>query len=706
VRLLGGFHVERTDVGQSVSGWQRRSAKTLMKVLAAQPDHTMHREQILDILWSGVDPDSALNSLGKALHAARRALEPELPRRQDSAYIRLSDAMLVLNTERVVVDADRFEQLAETAMRRREVEAYQAALAAYGGELLPADRYETWCAERRTVLEELRIRLLVGMAEVLETGGAYNDAAERLRDVLRQDPSREVVHRHLMRLYALMGTPDQAVRQFQICEDVLQRELDLTPQPETVSLYNDIITSRFSPPPRPHQDRSWVGLRRSSANQAVDGRPFVGRERVIEQMCDHLMRRDEARVGMIVVSGEAGVGKTRLLEEFANRAREQGAVTLCGGRGAHASQFACGPFAVALQDYVTSRSEAERIDIAREYPALARFVPSLGTAGPSSVPAPDLRDYQLDLIPAIVQFINDLARTKPVLLVLGDLHEADVVGLDVIRYLAHLAVRTPLLIVGALRDSDIEAGPGLRRMIEGMTRERLWLRIELNCLSRRSTDELVRAMLPDVDASPDTLAEIYAQSRGNPLFVRELVETISSYGAPVAAEEGLHGSSSLAARLQTRTRALVSMRLGLMDDPLRRVLGLAAAGATVISLSQLRAGTAALEPPVAVPVLFDALDRALQMRLLEERDGGYAFRHPMLRAAMYDCLPRHRRDEFRAALVDPGADLDGQSAAYPAGPDVRDQVDFRGARRPAIDPPHAARVARESGWNSAGTRTG
>ena len=85
VRLLGGFSVERADLGRAVSDWQRRSAKTLTKLLAVQPGHVLHREQIIDILWSGVDAESALNSFGKALHAARRALEPELPRRRESA---------------------------------------------------------------------------------------------------------------------------------------------------------------------------------------------------------------------------------------------------------------------------------------------------------------------------------------------------------------------------------------------------------------------------------------------------------------------------------------------------------------------------------------------------------------------------------------------------------------------------------------------
>ena len=657
VRLLGGFCIERSDVGQAVSDWPRRSAKTLIKLLAIQPAHAMHREQVIDILWPKVNAESALNSLGKALHVARRALQPGLPRRQDSAYLRLADGMLVLDTEHATVDTDKFEQLAEDALRRREIAVYEAAFAAYGGELLPEDRYESWCSERRTALAELHIRLLLGMAETLERRGSHSEAADRLRDVIQHDPTRESVHRQLMRLYAWMGAPDQALRQFHICEAILRQELDLPPQPETISLYDEIFASRrpLQPSGRDRVNGHGDLGRSSPVHAAVNGCPFVGRERVIRHMFGQLMQRDGEQPGMIVVSGETGVGKTRLLDEFAIQASVRGAVTLCGGRGAHAYQFACGALAVALEDYAANRSEAERAEIARAYPGLARFVPSLGAGIPLPAPAPDLRDYYLGLFPSIVQFLMDLARTKPVLLVLGDLHEADAVGLDLIRYLAHLAVGTPLLMVGALRDPDIEADAGLRQMIEAMTRERLWLRIDLHCLSRQATDQLVHAMLPRAHVSDDTLGQIYAQSRGNPLFVRELVEGMNAHGSPVAADEDCQDLSWLAARLPARRRILIGMRLTLMDEPLRRVLGLAAAvGATEISLSQLRAGAAALKPPVDIPVLFDALDRALRLRLLEERGEGYAFRHPVVRAALYDCLPRHRRDELRAALTAPG----------------------------------------------------
>ena len=613
----------------------------------------MHREQVVDVLWPKVGAEDALNSFGKALHAARRALEPKRPQRQESAYLRLADGMLVLNTEHVIVDTDEFERLAEDALRSREIAAYEAAFAAYRGELLPEDRSESWCSERRSALAELHTRLLLGMAEALERRGSYREAADRLHDVLQRDPTREAVHRQLMLLYAWMGAPDQAVRQFHSCEAVLRQELDLSPQPETISLCDEILASRV-PPRRSGPDRihDQAHPRQASPVHAANGSPFVGREQVIRHLCEQLMRRDGAQPGMIVVSGEAGVGKTRLLEEFAIQARAHGAIALSGGRGAHADRFACGPFAVALEDYAANQSGTERTELARAYPPLARFVPSLAAAIPPRAPVPDLRAYDLDLFPAIVQFLMDLARTQPVLLVLGDLQEADAIAVDLIRYLANLAVGTPVLIAAALRDADIEASTELGQMIEAMTRERLCLRIDLDCLPRRATDQLVQAMLPDASIGDDTLAEIYAQSQGNPLFVQELADGLRSSGGPVAADGGCEGPSSLAARLQARGRVLSGMRLALMDEPLRRVLGLAAAvDTTEISLGQLRAGAAALEPPVALPVLFDALDRALRMRLLEERDGGYAFRHAIVRAALYDWLPRHRRDELRAALA-------------------------------------------------------
>lgn len=246
VKLLGGFRVERAEGAVPESAWrQRRAAKTLTKLLATHPGHALHREQILDILWRDADVLSALNSFGKALHAARHALEPDLPPRQGSAHLRLRDDMLTLDTVHVVIDADCFEQLAESALQLRTVSAYENALAAYTGELLPEDRYEDWSAERRSFVSELYVRLLIGLAEALQRRGDHRQAADRLRAVLRQDPTREDVHRRLMLLYAEMGARYEAVRQYQICRDMLNRKLDMAPDAETETLYEDVLADRI-----------------------------------------------------------------------------------------------------------------------------------------------------------------------------------------------------------------------------------------------------------------------------------------------------------------------------------------------------------------------------------------------------------------------------------------------------------------------------
>jgi DNA-binding SARP family transcriptional activator len=645
VRLLGGFGVERSDPTGLVCDWRRRSAKTLTKILAAHPKHSLHREQMLDILWPEADAESALNSLGKALYAARHAFEPELPRRQNSTFLRLEDAMLVLDTEHVTIDADRFEQLAQDSLRRREISALESAVAVYRGELLPDDRYEDWCAERRNYLAELHFRVLLALADELERRGAFNESADRLREVLQKDPTREEVHRHLMRLYAEMGTSDQAVRQFHRCETALRQELDLAPQHETVLLYHDILARRIPP----HTTALIAVHERADPPRApladpTLGKPFVGREPVLRHLCQQLTRRDDRGAGMILVSGEAGVGKTRLLEELAAEAGRHGALVLWGGGGGHAHRFAWGPLAVALEGYAASRPESERDELAVRYPPLAGFVPSLGIKSQFPLDARPI-DHQDDLIPAIVRLLTDLAREQPVLLVLGDLHDDDPFRLDLLRYLAQLAVKRPWLMVGAAREDETGAATELGRMIEATTREGLCLKIDLGCLSRADCDQLVRVMFAGRDVGDELAGQIYHWSRGNPLFVEELVAEM---------RRNARGGSGLGelARVPARVRALTAVRLARMDETLRRVLALAAAShAAEFSLSKLLTGAAALEPPISDEALFDALDRALQAGLLEERTRGYAFRYPLIQAALYEGLSRHRRDQFEAALA-------------------------------------------------------
>lgn len=660
VNLLGGFRVERRDGASPVSEWQRRSAKTLTKLLATCPEHALHREQIVELLWPGVEMDSALNSLAKALHALRHALEPELPPRGDSAYVRTRDSMVSLAMERVSIDADRFQRLAEQALAAVDVAACERALAAYAGELLPEDRYADWCAEPRRFLSELKVRLLLELADAYEARGTYNLAVDRLREVLRYDPAREDVHRRLMRLYVQMGMPDQVVRQFQLCETALRSELDMAPQEETVSLVSEVLRKEVSAhpahsqaqPPEPQPSAP----ERPEPSRAV-ARPFVGRSRLFDEVYDTFVGPEPSE-GMIVVCGEAGVGKTRFLEELAIDAKRRGVAVLWGGAGAHATHFACGPFAVALEGHAASRSEEEREELAHRYPALARFVPSLGLGAQLPPLAADPSDEHLGLLTEIVRLLTDLGRRQPVLVVLGDLHDVDPFSLDLVRYLAHLGARRPWLLIAAAREEQLIAAPDLRRTLATMMRERLCAKLELHCLSAHECSELVRQVVPGSRIDDDLMEHVYTQSRGNPLLILELARELSrSEHTPQGDGDRSNGNG----RGRPFLSSLEITRLAHVDAPTRRVLELvAAARVAAISLRDLRAGAGQIEPPVSDAQLLDALDCGLELRLLEERGGGYGFRHPLVGTALYEALPRHRREEVHAALssIDAGSGVE------------------------------------------------
>jgi DNA-binding SARP family transcriptional activator len=676
--------VEVTD-----SAWQqRRAAKRLIKVLATNARHALHREQILETLWGHADVGSALNSLGKALHAARRALEPDLPPRTPSTYVRVSDGVVILDTQHVLIDADQFQYLAEAALRLGSVEAYERALAVYGGELLPEDRYEDWSAERREYLAQMNIRLLIGLANALRKQGAFVQAADRLRAVLHLEPTREDVHRRLMIVYAEMGTPLEAIRQFQVCRDVLRRELDVPPEMETEALYHEILNSRFQPgvPVRGVETRL-VAERPVSAVEASPATPFVGRTRMLRFMREQLIRAEGRKGGILLLSGEAGVGKTRLVAEFAADATRHGALVLSGASEAYPSGLLYGPFAVALERYAASCTSPERSDLARRCPALADVVPSLEVPNELSQPANVQKgDYVLQ---SVARLLTDLAAKQPIVVVLGDLHDVHPSAIDLLEYLAHLAGQRRWLLIGTFRREALPAGSTLDRLVEATQRDGSCLHIELEGLARAECDELVRMLALSRELDEAAVERVYSLSLGNPLFATELARELTEYGGTPAAAVNREGFSA-APRVPSRVRVLVRMMMGALVAGGSRVLTLAAAAGMRMTLNDLRASAAALEPPIPDPVLMTALDQALDMRILDEHGDGYEFRHPLVRAALCEGLPAHRWIEIKAAL--------GRVANANLGGADRQPATASGATQPAhVEVPAAGAAPANAG---------
>src|ERR687889_949352 len=255
---------------------------------------------------------AAPNTLRKAFYPARQALEPDSP--AGSRYLASKDESLVLCPESSLwVDVEAFEEAASSARRSHEPAAYGAALDLYAGKLLPTDRYEEWAEEHRRRLREEYLSLLLGLARLHEEREVYDLAAEALRRVVAEEPTREEAHVGLMRLYVLSGNKAEALAQYVALEEILAKKLNTEPADSSRALMEEIAAGRF-----PRSEKQSLGSAPGNQPDAAKHNlpaprtSFVGREREIVES-----KRELAMTRLLTFTGVGGSGKTRLALEVA-----------------------------------------------------------------------------------------------------------------------------------------------------------------------------------------------------------------------------------------------------------------------------------------------------------------------------------------------------------------------------------------------------
>ncbi|MBK8151083.1 MAG: hypothetical protein IPK58_23490 [Acidobacteria bacterium] len=220
ISLLGRFGAKIDGVPIDEKRWSRSSAKSLVKLLALKPFHTLHREQIMDLLWLEQTPETALNNLNKAIYGARRAFEPDLEKGSASQFLVTQKNQIVLSSPAMLrIDLDEFERLANLALQNNDIDAGQKALEIYQGDLLTEDIYEDWIYSRRETLRLLFRKTATKTAALYAAGNDRTASIEILKKLSCDDPSDEYVQRLLMRLYAETGSKYQAIKQFEQCRD-------------------------------------------------------------------------------------------------------------------------------------------------------------------------------------------------------------------------------------------------------------------------------------------------------------------------------------------------------------------------------------------------------------------------------------------------------------------------------------------------------
>jgi DNA-binding SARP family transcriptional activator len=639
LRLLGGFSVRVGSRSVQEGDWRLRKSKSLMKLLALAPGHRLHREQVMDLLWPDLDPESAANSLNKALYAARRALEPELVPGRPSLYLRLQEDLLTLHSPgRLWVDVEAFEAAGADARQAGGAEAYRSALDLYRGELLPEDRYEDWADSRREELRLLHISLLLEFAGLLELRGEYEPAIQQLQQVVAADPAHEEAHANLMRLFALTGHRHQALRQYERLREALRRELDVEPQAASEQLHQEILEGRFQAP----------SPAVSSPPERQESRPpLVGRGDELDHLEEVLEALLTGRGGVVLLAGETGIGRSRLASELVERVRRRGGIALVGAGYEQEGRLPYGPFAEALEGLARELRPAElRGLLGDAAPDLARLAPRVGASLGLSQPGieEDAPDRQR-LFAAVAGFLGRLARQKPLILVLDDLHAADEASLQLLHYLARTGLSSPLLILGTFRAEEVDPTDPLGRLLAALQRERICARLDLRRLDAIESEILVRSLLGGAPVDRSVFEAVYGLAEGNPFFTEEAVGVLRE-GGQLEQRDGRwrlrHGASPDLSPLAE----LVGTRLAQLSPSARRVSSIAAVVGRETPYRLLQTASDMVEWE-----LLDALDECLARHILEESPEGYRFGHPLHRVALYEGLSRARRTSLHGRVA-------------------------------------------------------
>ncbi|MFI8960673.1 BREX system ATP-binding domain-containing protein [Streptomyces sp. NPDC053493] len=380
---------------------------------------------------------------------------------------------------------------------------------------------------------------------------------------------------------------------------------------------------------------------------------FVGRAGELTALSEALSRAAAGEPQALLVGGEAGVGKTRLVEEFTDRARDRGAVVAVGGCveiGADGLPFA--PFSAALR--ALRRELPEQFAAAAEghEGELARLLPELGDPGNQE---PSAEDATARLFELTVRLLERLAADRAVVLVLEDLHWADASTRHLLAYLFRTLDGGRIAVVATYRADDIHRRHPLRPLLAELDRLRSVRRVELARFTRTEVHRQLTGILA-AEPDPALLAEVFERSDGNAFFVEELIAS--------------HACGTALGSLSESLRDLLLVRVEALPEAAQRVVRLVAEGGSTVEFDLLAAVCGLPED-----TLIDALRSAVGANiLLAAPDGdGYRFRHSLVREAVSDdLLPGERsrlhRRYAEALEKDPGLvradEREGRLATY------------------------------------------
>jgi DNA-binding SARP family transcriptional activator/predicted ATPase len=695
---LGPFEVSLD--GEPVTGFKSARVRALLVYLAVEADRPHSREVLAGLLWPDWPDREALNNLRYALSNLRRVIDDHAA---TPPFLLISRDTLQFNASSdSSLDVATFANLVEPALSPdvalADPSSLEQAVALYRGGFLEgfsigdSPAFEEWALLVRERLARQMVSALHRLSVGHEQQGEYEQAQSWAWRQLELEPWDESAHRQLMRCLALSGQRSAALAQYETCRRVLAEELGVEPARETRRLYEQIrageLQAPVSSPVRPEHPAVQPAFLRTE-REWVEKPIFVAREREVARL-DHFLDLALVHQGAVVfVTGEAGSGKTALIQEFTRRAQaaHPGLIVASGNCNAH---IGIGdpylPFREIL-GLLTGDVEARWAAgaITREHarrlwnlvPATVQalveagpdlidtFVPGaalvgravahsvgraswlvelerLVTARASGLKTPG--PLQSDLFQQIAGVLKTVARGVPLVLVVDDLQWADAGAISLLFYLGRQLAGSRILIVGAYRPEEVAIGrpdpstpwqQGERHPLEPVVNElrREFGEIVVN-VDQAERRDFVEAFL---DSEPNRLGlpfreTLYRQTRGHPLFTVELLRGMQERGDLVRDPDGrwTEGPALDWETLPARMEAAIAERIGRLAQPLRNALRVASVEGEEFTAE-------------VVARVLGTDEREMALRFSSELDR----RHRLIRAHAIERLGSQRMSRYR-----------------------------------------------------------
>jgi DNA-binding SARP family transcriptional activator len=619
-----------------------RQGRALFAFLVLHRDRAASRDELIEALWPTSQPSSPTAGLSSVLARVRRAVGHDVIVGRAQLRVRLPpDSEIDVETATAAVPEAERCLAANDPMSA--IALADAALEIVARPLL-AECDAPWVEAARRQLAELEPALLELRARAaLTVGGVELAAAERAaRTLAACHPYHESGHALLMEAQARRGNVAEAMQTYQGLRVLLREELGTAPSPSVVALHDRLLREGAiaqAPPPEP------VAARIPLPSLGTGGveRAFVGRPDALEQLGGTWARATGGRLQLVVLMGEHGVGKTQLAARFARDVHARGALVLYG-RCDEEAIVAYQPFVEALRHALRHDGLTSAEQLAGALRTLGRLVPEARIGRPGAreeqEPAPDDAEMgRFILFDAVCRVLGYLASERPTLLVLDDLHWADEPTLKLLRHAVRDLQTFPVMVLGAFRDEEVSPAASLAGVLADLRREHPLVRMRLEGLDEATADELVASRL-HARQTPAFVRALHSETGGNPFFMDEALRSLQESGALVAGGPALEQALDRMG-VPEGVEEVIARRLARMSPAAVDALTVAAVVGNRFELETVREVLS--EPDEAVMA---ALEQAIEAGLIveqPERIDGFAFRHAILREAIYARPTKSRR---------------------------------------------------------------